>query len=313
MNNTLKFKYPLYYAIIYAIGCLMMFTIVLGIAITSVLEGGLFFGKTTNWSDWIFNFSISVLMPLLLLFLGLICAKRLKYTFVEIILDEESHRIVYKRGTVALEMKFSEIIASQDIPNKSVLRLNGRFKNMSIPKEINNYIDLYKKLEALGIPKNKIDFKGFKTNHGLMYWFIVSGIFIFGLIPLVFVPDLIMKYDGSSDVIAKLVLILSLSGGMFLIILRLSNRYEFTERGLLKINPIYNKLIPYTNIKEMELHVARRILSIRVENDKLEWLRNLNLQSGMEIYEPGNISIEGIYSELERRMKEARIDSFFGK
>lgn len=312
MNNTLKFKYPLYYAIIYAIGCLMMFTIVLGIGITSVLEGSLG-AKTANWNDWIFNFYISLLIPLPLLFLGLICAKRLKYAFVEIILDEEAHRIVYKRGKVVSEIKFTEIVSSRDLPNKGVLVLEGRFKNIKVPKEINNYLDLYKKLDDVGIPKNKIDFKGFKTNHGLMYWFIVSGLFIFGSIPLVLAPNLIMKFDGSSDAIAELVLVLSLSGGMFLIILFLSNRYEFTERGLLKINPIYKKLIPYTNIKEMEILESRRILSIRVENDKFEWLRNLNLQSGMEIHEPGNISIEGMYSELERRMKEARIDSFFGK
>jgi hypothetical protein len=312
MHSTLKFKYPIFYTIVFALTCLMMMTIVLGIGITSIMEGGLF-KNNDEWSTDFFGVIISVLMPGLLFFLGVVCAKRLRYSFVEITLDEDEHKVVYKQGKKVHEIKFNEIISSQDLPNKGILVLMDRFKGMSIPKEVSNYLHLYKKLEEKGLLKESIDFNHFKTNLGLMHWFILAGLLIFGLIPLVLLPDLILKFDGSSDAIIEVSFLSALSFFMILIGLLLTNRYEFTEKGLLKKNPIYKKLIQYTNIKHIEYLETRRALMINLTNDKLEWLRKLNGQSGIEIQEPGNISIEKMYTELERRVKQAKTDVFFLK
>ena len=160
---------------------------------------------------------------------------------------------------------------------------------------------MYGKLTEKGLIKENIDFNNFMTTLGLMYWVFGTGLLAFSLIPLALLPDLIRDYDGSSNTITGLILLPLLGIFMLSLLLLLANKYQFTDSAIIKINPLYKKQIDYSNIESLDYNEARKSLTINLINDKYKWLRKLNGQTGIVIMEPGNISIEKVYLELEKR------------
>lgn len=278
----------------------MMITIVLGMTVSVIREGG-FWRPDENWNVIVFDLIIWILIPIFLLLLGFISGQRLKYSFAEIQIDDLEEKLIYKKRHIKKEIKYSDIDSTVDKPNKGLLIIRDRFTTIYIPKEIRNYAYLYGKLTEKGLLKENIDFNNLKTTLGLMYWVFGTGLLAFSLIPLALLPDLIRDYDGSSNTITGLILLPLLGIFLFSMLLLLANRYQFTDTAIIKINPLYRKRIDYSNIESLDYNEARKSLTINMINDKYKWLHKLNGQTGIVLMEPGNISIEKVYFELEKR------------
>ncbi len=295
-----KFKYPKFYSIIYVLGFLMMTTITIGMTL-SVIKAGGFLKIEENWGDIVFDISINILLPTFLMLLGVIGVKRLRFSFTIISVDLDKKRLILERGNIYKEVNFDSIKSTKDIPNKGFLILNTDRDTVVIPKEIGRYSMLYGILKQNDLINEKIELEGFKTTLGLFYWIFGTGLLAFSLFPLFMLPDLIINYDGSSNSKTGLIVLPTLGLGIFFMLLLLANRYEINKDSLIKINPLFRKRILYSNIDKIDYNEARRTLTINLINDKLRWLRKINGQTGIVIIEPGNISIERLYLELERR------------
>lgn len=278
----------------------MMLIITTGMTLSVIKEGD-FLRIEENWGDIVFDISIFILLPIFLMTLGIIGATRLRFSFTSVTLDSEKRRLIYKRSSCIKEIAFSEIESTTDIPNKGILQINYNRQSIFIPKEIGNYSFFYGLLKQNRLLNEKIQFEGFKTSLGLLYWVFGSGIFVFSLFPLFMLPDLIINYDGSSNTITGLIVLTTLGLGMFLMLMLLANRFEFTKDSIIKRNPLYTKVIPYLNIDGIDYNEARRTLTINLIDDKIKWLRKVNGQTGIVMMEPGNVSIERIYVELDQK------------
>jgi hypothetical protein len=278
----------------------MMIAIVCGMTISVIREGG-FWKPEEDWNVIVFQIIVGILMPIFLLFLGLIFGQRLKYSFTEIQMDDSEKKLIYKKRHIKEEINYADIESTVDKPNKGLLIISDRFTTINIPREICNYSYLYSKLTEKGLIKENINFNNFRTTLGLMFWVYGTGLLIISLIPFALLPDLIRNDYGSSNTIAGMVLLPLLGVIMLLMLLRLANKYLFTDSAIIKINPLYKKQIDYSNIESLDYNAARKCLTINLINDKYKWLRKLNGETGIVMMEPGNISIEKVYLELEKR------------
>jgi hypothetical protein len=297
MENVYRLKYPLFYTIIFVLGFIVATGIALMLIITNIGKGSIL-SDLSLW-DTISGLLIGLSLTSFLFIFGILCFLRLKYSFTKVYIDKKEESISYYQFNKFKKIRFKDIIKINDYPNKGVIKIYDRTSNLTIPKELNNYMYFYNILWTKDLINDNIDFLNFKTSIGGLYYILLIPLLGFGIFPILMIPDLIRDFDGSSNSITGLILLPLASLMIFTLILIFAKKYNFKKDKLIISSPIFKRTIKYTDIENIDYDPYQRSIKLYLNREKT-WLEKLNGQNGIDIREPGNISIERIFFELEK-------------
>jgi len=231
----------------------------------------------------------------------LIAFSRLKYSFLTIEIDTKERTISCSQLKKIKKISFNDNVLTKDFPNKRILAVNDSQSYITIPKEINNYPFLYDLLTNEGLIEETREFDNFKTSIGFYSYFILVPLLACELFLISLVTNLIKDFDGTFNSILGLMILSSCAVGNIFFIIYLTATYRFIKSGIIINRLFYRNLIEYSRFNKFEYDPAQRTLTITLINDKLKWFRKLIRSSSILILEPGNISIEQMYFEIEKR------------
>lgn len=231
------------------------------------------------------------------LWVGIKFFSRFNYFSVTVVLDDINKRIVYTIKNKVVMVNYSDIDFIKDCPNKQILVLTNRVHKLIIPKEIQGYLNLFFLLQERGIYHKPINVSQFKTTVGL-----IQRILIFILIPVCLFS--FREIGGDVYKYYAVVKQVAISFVILMLLLISLNNYHITDFGIISSNVVFQRHIAFSNIKTIKLDESRKQLTVYLIHDPIRKFRKLVGSEGVVIREPGNISLEHLYVELNKKIKQ---------